>query len=126
MAMNEGTSGSGFKAGVEIGPDGKPTGDIICYPSEIPNCKVVRTPEPGNLNSGFCSLPTPTHFHDGLLIEATQEINKVLGRIIQETKGNKRGLHVYLAPEGPMLIWSEGMAMASDDIRKGSRMKTAA
>jgi hypothetical protein len=124
--MNEGANDSGFKAGIEIGPDGKPTGDIICYPSESPNCKVVRTPDPANLNSGFCSLPTPTRFHDGLLIEATQEINKVLARIIQDTKGKKRGLHVYLAPEGPMLIWSEGMAMSSDDIRKDSAMKKAA
>jgi len=124
--MNEGSGDSGFKAGIEIGPDGKPTGDIICYPSESPNCKVVRTPEPANLSTGFCSLPTPTHFHDGLLIEATHAINKILAKVVQENKGKRRGLHVYLAPDGPMLIWSTGMAMTTDDIRQGSVMKNVA
>lgn len=126
MAMNE-TSTDGFKAGIEIGPDGNPTGNIICYPSPSPNCKVVRTPQPGNLNAGFCSLPAPTRYHDEVLIEATQEINKVLAKVAQKAKGNHhKGLHVYLAPEGPMLIWAEGMAMPTDDIRTGSSMKQAA
>lgn len=128
MAMNEGPEEDGFRAGIETGPDGKSTGNIICYPSFSPNCKVVTKPQAGNnLNTGFLSLPEPTRFHDKVLIEATEEINKVVARVTQETKrdNHKASLHVYLAPEGPMLIWADGMAMPTDDIRKGSAAKHA-
>jgi hypothetical protein len=89
---------------------------------------VVTKPQAGNnLNTGFLSLPEPTRFHDKVLIEATEEINKVVARVTQETKrdNHKASLHVYLAPEGPMLIWADGMAMPTDDIRKGSAAKHA-
>src|SRR5258708_32729642 len=121
MAMNDGPTEDGYKAGIEIGPDGKPTGSIICYPSFSPNCKVVRLPG-GDLgsNAGFLSTPEPTRFHDKALIEATREINKILVKATQETKQEnpKGSLHVYLAPDGPMLLWAEGMAMPTDDVRK--------
>jgi hypothetical protein len=128
MAINEGPEEGGFRAGIETGPDGKPTGNIICYPTFSPNCKVVTLPSANNLNSGFVSLPEPTRFHDKALIEASQEINKILVKVTQETKRNnpKASLHVYLAHHGPMLIWADAMAMPTDDIRKGSAMKHAA
>jgi hypothetical protein len=123
---NEPTEG-GFRAGIETGPDGEPTGNIICYPSFDPNCKVVRLPEGvASTSTGFVSLPEPTRFHDEVLIKATKEINKILMNVAQETKQDSRktSLHVFLADDGPMLIWVDAMAMPMDDIRKFSSMKS--
>src|SRR5260221_9543392 len=117
MAMNEGAQEDGFRAGIETGPDGQPTGNIICYPTFNPNCKVVRLPTGSNQNAGFLSPPEPTPFHDKVLIEATQAINKILLKVAQDTKpDNRRSLHVYLANDGPMLIWADAMAMPTGDI----------
>jgi hypothetical protein len=56
--------------------------------------------------------------------ERGQEINKILLNVARETKREK-SLHVYFAPEGPMLVWAQAMAMPTDDIRKGSATKHA-
>lgn len=123
----EPTPESGFRAGIETGPTGDPTGNIICYPSFDPNCKVVRLPEDvASISTGFVSLPEPTRFHDEVLIKATNEINKILMKVAQETKRDSRktSLHVFLAEDGPMLIWVDAMAMPMDDIRKFSSMKS--
>jgi hypothetical protein len=118
MAMNEGGTESGFKAGIETGPDGNPTGEIICYPSSTPNCRVVRLPQPGNIDgSGFLSVPEPQPFHDDDLVKATAEINKILLGVLTDNKGkNDRDLHVVLAKDGPMLVWARAMVMDVDDI----------
>ena len=125
--MNDGPEEGGFRAGIETGPDGKSTGNIICYPSFSPNCKVVTLPT-GGAAGGFLSLPEPTRFHDGILIKATQEINHILSKVAKETKGNpeKTNLHLFLADEGPMLIWVSAMAMRTDDIRDAAAMKHSA
>lgn len=117
MAMNEGGDG-GFKAGIEIGPDGKSTGNIICYPSAAPNCKVVRTPQPGALTtSGFLTVAEPQPFHDEDLQKASAEINRIVLGVLKENKGkNDRDLHVVLANDGPMLVWARAMVMEVDDI----------
>jgi hypothetical protein len=119
MAMNEdGLGGGGFRAGIEIGPDGKSTGNIICYPSLEPNCKVVTVPQPSNLtSSGFLSLTEPQPFHDEDLQKASAEINKIVLSVLAENKGkNDRDLHVVLAKDGPMLVWTRAMVMKVDDI----------
>lgn len=117
MAMNDGPEEGGFRAGVETGPDGEPTGDIICYPSFSPNCKVVRLPQPGNLMaSGFLSVPESQPFHDEELQRASAEINKVVLGVLTKNKGNGRVLHVLLAKDGPMLVWTRAMVMEVDDI----------
>lgn len=125
--MQNQPSEEGFRAGIETGPDGESTGNIICYPSFDPNCKVVRLPKDGASSStGFLSLPEPTRFHDEVLIKATQEINEILVKVAQETKRDSRktSLHVLLADDGPMLIWVDSMAMPMDDIRKLPSMKS--
>jgi hypothetical protein len=117
----------GRKAGPETGPDGKPTGFIVCYPSDDLNCIVVSTPQPGAITStGFLSLPEPTRFHDEVLIQATQEINEVLAKVARESEEDfrKTSLHLFLAEDGPMLIWVHSMAMPMDDIRKVSGMES--
>jgi hypothetical protein len=112
---------TGFKAGIEIGPDGKSTGKIICYPSSDPNCIVVRTPEPAEMDStGFVSLPKATLFHDDTRRKATAEINEILVKIM--TPQDPRMLHVISTSDGPMLVWGRAMAMQVDDIRKSSTM----
>jgi hypothetical protein len=123
--QDDGPTEDGRRAGIETGPDGKPTGNIVCYPSFNPNCIVVSTPSKGEIAStGFLSLPEPTRFHDELLQKATREINDILLRVTREAKreSHKSGLHLFLAKEGPMLIWVDTMAMQTDDIRKTSAM----
>ena len=127
--QNNGPTEEGFRAGIETGPDGEPTGSIICYPSFSPNCRVVRLPKDGDTSTGFLSLPEPSRFHDEVLINATQEINEILTKVGRETSRDSRktSLHVLLADDGPMLVWVDTMAMPTDDIRKasrGSHMKT--
>ena len=117
MAMNEGSQEGGYRAGIEIGPDGEPTGNIICYPSSSPNCKVVRLPQTRDVDStGFLSLPEPTPYHDQLLQDATGEINKVLTAVLTKAGVRARNLHVVLAKDGPMLVWTQSMAMELDDV----------
>jgi hypothetical protein len=118
---------AGRKAGIETGPDGKSTGFIVCYPSDDMNCIVVSTPKPGSITStGFLSLPEPTPFHDEHLMHATREINVVLTRLAREGERDSRksGLHLYLAEDGPMLIWVNTMAMPVNDIRDVAGMKS--
>ena len=108
---------SGFRAGIEIGPDGEQTGNIICYPSDDPNCKVVREPKPGVLDStGFLSLPEPAPFHDEVLISATAEINEILVKIMPKQDQTKGNLHVIFSEDGPMLAWVRSRVRATDDI----------
>jgi hypothetical protein len=112
-------SSSGFKAGIEIGPDGEPTGNIICYPTDTPNCIVVREPKKGALDStGFLSLPDPAPFHDEVLIKATAEINEVIAKVVTKRDPLKGNLHAILSGDGPMLVWVRTMAMPADDIAK--------
>jgi hypothetical protein len=119
--INQNSGTSGFKAGIEIGPDGKSTGNIVCYPSDAPNCIVVRTPEPGLMDTtGFVSLSSAKPFHDDELISASAEVNKVLSKVM--TKQNSRMLHVTLTSDGPMFVWAHGMTMEADDIRKSGGM----
>jgi len=125
--MQEEPTEGGRRAGIETGPDGKPTGNIVCYPSFNPNCIVVSLPSGGaSISTGFLSLPEPTRFHDDILIKATREINEVLAKMARETKRDSRktSLHLFLAEDGPMLIWVDSMAMPTDDIRKVSGMKS--
>jgi hypothetical protein len=99
-----------------MGPDGAPTGHIICYPSFSPNCTVVT--------NGFTSLSAPTRFHDEVLTKATQEINEILMKVVRESKQDfrKSNLHLVLTDDGPILVWVGSMAMRVDDIRKVSGM----
>ena len=123
----EASTPSGRRAGIETGPDGKSTGNIVCYPSDDANCIVVSTPQSGaSTSTGFLSLPEPTRFHDEVLIKATQEINEVLVKVARETKqgSRKTSLHLFLAEDGPMLIRVHSMAMPMDDIRKVSGMES--
>ncbi|UFH57716.1 hypothetical protein [Spirosoma sp. KNUC1025] len=123
MQNNEQPTEGGFRAGIETGPDGKPSGNIICYPSFNPNCIVVTLPT-DNLSTGFLSLPSPTKFHDEVLIKATKEMNDILAKVAQQTSQDSRktSLHLFLADEGPMLIWVDSMAMETNDIRKVPEM----
>jgi hypothetical protein len=114
----------GFKAGIEIGPDGEKTGNIVCYPSFDPNCIVVREPKKGALDStGFLSLPDPVPFHDDTLVKATAEINEILVKVLAKREPRKGDLHVTLSKEGPMLVWVRSTAKAVEDIRGVSTMK---
>jgi hypothetical protein len=107
----------GFKAGIEIGPDGKPTGNIVCYPTFNPNCIVVRLPQGGAVTStGFLSLPEPTPFHDEVLINATIDINKIVAKVETDCGSRKGQLHVVLTKNGPMLVWARAMVMPMIDI----------
>jgi hypothetical protein len=109
----------GFRAGIERGPDGESTGNIICYPSFDPNCKVVTTPKPNSIDStGFLSLPEPTPFHDETLIKATAAINGVLEKVLSSNEPRKGNLHVIMLDDGPMLAWVRAEAMPINDIRK--------
>jgi hypothetical protein len=120
---NEPTEG-GFRAGVEIGPDGEKTGNIICYPSFDPNCIVVRLPKQGALDStGFLSLPDPLPFHDETLVDATAQINEILTKVLSKKDSRKGDLHVLVTPEGPMLAWVRAMVMETPDVRKIGTMK---
>jgi hypothetical protein len=117
---SQGNSAKGFCIGSDTGPDGKPTGKIVCYPCDNGKCIVVTIPQPGNVNSGFLSLPEPTPFHDDILIKATQEINEILMKVARETTQDTRktSLHLLSTNEGPMLLWADSMVMPVDDIRK--------
>jgi hypothetical protein len=124
IVVAEKSTTSGFKAGIEIGPDGEPTGKIICYPSDVPNCIVVREPKPGAVDStGFLSLPDPTPFHDDALIKATAEINEILVKLLAKRAPGKGDLHVVHSEEGPMLVWVGSTAKPVDDISRFSTMK---
>jgi hypothetical protein len=117
--MNNQAETSGFRAGIERGPDGESTGNIICYPSSDPNCKVVTLPKPGVIDStGFLSLPEPAPFHDDTLIKATAAINGVLEKVLSTNEPRKGNLHVVFLEDGPMLAWVRSEAMPVDDIRK--------
>jgi hypothetical protein len=121
---NDGPTEAGYKAGIEIGPDGEPTGNIVCYPSFNPNCIVVRTPKVGAVTStGFLSLPEPTPFHDETLINASVKINEILAKIENRGESRKGHLHVILANDGPMLVWVRTTAMPMDDVTKSSATK---
>jgi hypothetical protein len=115
---------SGRRAGIETGPDGKSTGNIVCYPSDNANCIVVSTPQPGSAATGFLSPPEPTPFHDQLLVDATREINGVLTKLAQQVEQDPRrgSLHLILVPDGPMLAWVNSMATPVDDIRQPPSM----
>jgi hypothetical protein len=121
VMQNEGPEEGGFRAGIETGPDGKPTGNVICYPSFTPNCKVVTLPQSGVIDStGFISLPSPAPYHDETLISVTAEINKMLGSVITKQGHGKAPLHVVFTSDGPMLVWARAMVTSADDIRKQS------
>lgn len=114
MADNNGTTTKGFKAGIEIGPDGESTGNFICYPSDNPNCKVVREPKTASIEStGFLSLTEPMPFHDETLVEATAKINEILAKVL--AKNEKKELHVIFSEDGPMLAWVRSMVRPVDD-----------
>lgn len=128
MQNTGGPTEGGFRAGIETGPDGESTGNIICYPSFNPNCKVVTLPKSGNYSAGFLSLPEPKRFHDEVLTNATAEINQILSKVLRETSRDSRrsSLHVVLLDEGPMLVWADSEVMETNDIRKGSSKAHAA
>lgn len=116
-----------FDAGIEIGPDGEPTGKIICYPNDNCRCIVVREPKSdAQTSTGFLTVSEPTPFHDEVLIRATQEMNAVLTKMARETKRDSRktSLHVLLTDDGPMLVWVDAIAAPMKDVREFARMKS--
>ena len=108
----------GFRAGPVIGPDGKTTGDIVCFPSFDPNCIVVVKPSKSDVKStGFLSPGEPTGYHDRNLMNVTAKINEILAEAIDNHDPSDGKLHVVTLPEGPMLAWVKQTTVNVDDIR---------
>ena len=119
--QNDGPEEEGFRAGIVMGPDGKPGDQIICYPSFTPNCIVVVKPSKSDVDSsGFVSPGEPTGYHDHGLVNATAKINEILAEVIDNHGRDDGGLHVIAMPDGPMFAWVKAMVVQSDDVRKDS------
>jgi hypothetical protein len=93
------------------------TDHVVCYPSSIGDCLVIRLWEGRR-----------SDFHDAELQNATAEINQILDRVERDNKDSSRNLSFINFESRLMLVWTHpGEVISSDDadgeIAKGLKIK---